>query len=110
MSRLPKPTGYRMLVEPVKVSEKTKGGVFLPADTQHKEGLASITAKVLAMGPDCYQDKDRFPHGAYCEVGDYIMMQAYSGVRFEYEGEHYRIINDDSVQAVVKDPEGIVRV
>jgi len=109
MADLPKPTGYRLLVKPFELSETTAGGIILPQDVHHKESLASITAEVVAMGSDAYADKTRFPNGPYCNVGDFIMMQAYSGVRFDVGDEHYRLINDDSVQAVVENPEGIVR-
>ena len=62
------------------------------------------------MGDDCYQDKNRFPNGPYCEKGDWIIMRSYSGTRFMVHGKEFRLINDDSVEAVVQDPRGIVKV
>jgi len=61
------------------------------------------------MGQDCYRDKERFPDGAWCKKGDFIIMRAYSGTRFKIHGKEFRIINDDTVEAVVDDPRGITR-
>jgi co-chaperonin GroES (HSP10) len=61
------------------------------------------------MGPDCYKDEKRFPNGAYCEEGDFIIMRGYSGTRMKIHGKEFRLINDDTVEAVVRDPTGIVR-
>ena len=65
---------------------------------------------VIKMGPDCYRDKTRFPHGPWCKEGDFIIMRAYSGTRIKIHGKEFRIINDDTVEAVVDDPRGIHRV
>ena len=64
---------------------------------------------VLKMGPDCYADANRFPSGAFCKDGDWIIMRSYSGTRFKVHGKEFRLINDDSVEAVVEDPRGIVK-
>ena len=62
------------------------------------------------MGDDCYKDEKRFPNGHYCKKGDWIIMRSYSGTRFKVHGKEFRLINDDSVEAVVEDPRGIVKV
>jgi co-chaperonin GroES (HSP10) len=64
---------------------------------------------VLTLGPDCYADPTRFPNGPYCKEGDFILMRSYSGTRFKIHGKEFRLINDDSVEAVVEDPRGIVK-
>mgnify|MGYP003326638181 CR=1 FL=1 len=60
---LPKPTGWRMIVLPFKMKEKTKGGLILGQDTLEKQQVASQCGLVLAMGPHCY-DKEKFPEGS----------------------------------------------
>jgi hypothetical protein len=35
------------------------------------------------------------------------MTRAYAGTRFKIHGREFRIINDDTVEAVVEDPRGI---
>ena len=64
---------------------------------------------VLEMGADCYNDLKRFPSGPFCKKGDWILMRSYSGTRFRVQGKEFRLINDDSVEAVVEDPRGVVR-
>ena len=109
VDKLPVPTGYRILISVPEVEEKTKGGIIRPDILKTKEETASIVGQVLRMGPDCYSDPDRFPEGPYCRPGDWIMFRAYSGTRFKVGGKEFRLINDDSVEATLNDPEGIER-
>ena len=85
------------------------GGIIKSKKTLQEEELGSICGMVLKMGPDCYADANRFPSGAFCEDGDWIIMRSYSGTRFKVHGKEFRLINDDSVEAVVEDPRGIVK-
>ena len=55
-TKLPKPTGWRMLVLPFRMKETTKGGVLLGTETIDRQQVASQCGNVLAMGPDCYND------------------------------------------------------
>ena len=64
---------------------------------------------VIDMGSEAYSDKDRFPNGPWCKVGDFVMFRPNTGTRFKVNGAEYRLMNDDSVQAVVADPRGVVR-
>jgi co-chaperonin GroES (HSP10) len=107
--QLPVPTGYRILIGLPDVEEKTDGGILKASQTLENEHVASIVGFVLDMGPDCYKDKQRFPDGAWCKEGDFIIMRAYSGTRFKIHGKEFRLINDDTVEAVVDDPRGITR-
>ena len=105
---LPKPTGWRILVLPFKMSEKTKGGVILNESTLEKQQVASQCGNVLAMGPDAYGDKQRFPDGPWCKVGDWVMFARYAGSRIKIEGGEVRLLNDDEVLATVEDPTDVL--
>lgn len=109
-SQLPKPTGYKLLIALPQPEETTEGGIIKAAQTLQQEEIGSIVGFVLEMGPDAYQSKDRFPSGPYCKKGEWIMMRSYSGTRFKVHGKEFRLINDDSVEAVVEDPRGVVKV
>lgn len=109
-TQLPDPKGYRLLVALPEPEEKTEGGIIKAKETRDVEEVGSIVGFVLKMGPDCYKDERRFPSGPYCKEGDFIMMRAYSGTRFKIHGKEFRLINDDSVEAVVDDPRGISKV
>ena len=107
---LPDPVGYKLLIAIPAKEEKTEGGVLLPEDTRRREEEASITGLILKVGPDAYSDIERFPGGPWWKEGDWIVMRSYSGTRIEVHGKEFRIINDDSVEAIVEDPRGIKRV
>jgi co-chaperonin GroES (HSP10) len=61
------------------------------------------------MGDDAYGDPDKFPRGPYCETGNWVIFRSYTGTRFKVQGQEFRLINDDSVEAIVEDPRGIER-
>ena len=105
--KLPKPTGWRMLVLPFKLPEKTKGGLFLGADTLERQQVASTCGLVLAMGPHCY-DKEKFPEGPWCKKGDWVIFARYAGSRIQIDGGEVRLLNDDEVLATIEKPEDIL--
>ena len=107
-TKLPQPTGWRILVLPFKMGEKTKGGILMGQDTLEKQQVASQCGNVLAMGPDCYRDKDRYKEGPWCKVGDWVMFARYAGSRIKIEGGEVRLLNDDEILATIKNPEDIL--
>jgi len=109
LERLPDPTGWRMLVLPYKGQGKTKGGVILTDETMQERGYTTVTGLVLKLGPDCYTDETRFPKGPWCKKGDWIIFGRYAGSRFGIDGGEVRILNEDEIIAVVKDPEDILQ-
>lgn len=109
-AQLPKPVGYRVLVAMPVVEEAFEGTELLKSvTTKHQEQVMSIIGLVVDMGEQAYSDVDRFPNGPWCEQGDYVMFRANTGTRFTIEGSEYRLMNDDSIEAVVADPRGIQR-
>ena len=106
--KLPQPTGWRMLVLPFKMKDKTKGGVILAEDTLERQQVASQVGLVMAMGPDCYADKDRYPDGPWCKEKDWIMFARYAGSRIKIDGGEMRLLNDDEVLATIDSPEDIL--
>ena len=109
-SQLPSPKGYKILIALPEPEEKTEGGIIKSAKSLQDEEVGSIVGMVLELGPDSYSDPQRFPSGAFCKEGDWIVMRSYSGTRFKVHGKEFRLINDDSVEAVVQDPRGIGKV
>jgi chaperonin GroES len=106
--KLPKPTGWRILVLPFKMKEKTKGGVIIADTSLERQQLAAQCANVLAVGPDAYRDKDRYPQGPWCKVGDWIIFARYAGSRIKIEGGEVRLLNDDEILATIKNPEDLL--
>ena len=108
--QLPKPVGYRVLVVLPKVEDKYGGTELLKTDKEkHYENVMSIIGVVIDMGAQAYSDKERFPEGAWCKQGDYVMFRANTGTRFKIDSNEYRLMNDDSIEAIIDDPRGIQR-
>ena len=106
-NKLPKPTGWRMVVLPFKMPEKTKGGLYLGQDTLERQQVGSTCGLVLAMGPHCY-DKEKFPEGPWCKKGDWVIFARYAGSRIQIDGGEVRLLNDDEVLATIENPEDIL--
>ena len=106
--KLPQPTGWRMLVLPFKMPERTKGGLYLGQETLERQQVASQVGLVMAMGPDCYKDKERYPDGPWCKEKDWVMFARYAGSRIKIDGGEMRLLNDDEVLATIESPEDIL--
>lgn len=107
---LPDPSGYRILCGIPEMEEKTAGGIFKADETLRFEELTTPVLFVIKMGPDAFKDEKRFPSGPWCKEGDFILTRPHAGSRVKIHGREFRIINDDSVEAVVEDPRGISKV
>ena len=90
------------------VIEKTKGGILMGTETLDRQQVASQCGNVLAMGDACYRDKERYPSGPWCKVGDWAIFARYAGSRIEIEGGEVRLLNEDEVLATVQDPKDIL--
>ena len=106
--KLPQPTGWRILVLPFKMNETTKGGVIMNESTLERQQVASQCGNVLAMGSECYKDKERYPTGPWCKIGDWVVFARYAGSRINIEGGEVRLLNEDEILATVKDPEDLL--
>ena len=105
-SKLPEPTGWRILILPFKMKEKTKGGLYLGQDTLVRQQVGSNCGMVLKMGSQCY-DKERYPEGPWCKQGDWVIFARYAGSRIQIDGGEVRLLNDDEVLATIENPEDI---
>lgn len=108
-AKLPEPKGYKLLIAIAEVSNKTAGGVYIPDERRAGEETASIIGYVLKVGTEAYADANKFPSGPWCKEGDFIIFRSYSGTRFKIDRQEFRLINDDTVEAVVADPRGYSR-
>ena len=108
----PVPTGWKLLCVVPEVEQKIAGtSLDLVRDTatMRQEEHATTVLFVLRVGPDAYKDTAKFPNGAWCKEGDFVLVRTYSGTRFKIFGKEFRLINDDQVDAVVQDPRGLTR-
>ena len=107
-SQLPVPSGWRLLVLPFTPREKTKGGILIAQESLDKLRVATNCGYVLSMGPLAYQDKEKYPTGPWCKIGEWVIFARYAGSRLPIEGGEVRILNDDEVLGTIKDPESVL--
>ena len=108
--QVPDPSTFHLLcVLPEIDEEYGDSGLIKAGQTMHFEEVLSPVLFVVKMGPDAYKDTTRFPSGPSCKVGDFVLVRPNTGTRIKIHGKEFRIINDDSVEAVVQDPRGITR-
>lgn len=107
--QLPQPKGYRILCAIPEAEKEFESGIVKADETLRNDEILSTVLFVVKMGPDCYKDPARFPTGAWCQEGDFILVRPNAGTRLVIHDREFRIINDDSVEAVVQDPRGIKR-
>ena len=107
-SQLPVPSGWRLLVLPFTPREKTKGGILIAQESLDKLRVATNCGYVLSMGPLAYQDKEKYPTGPWCKIGEWVIFARYAGSRLPIEGGEVRILNDDEVLGTIQDPESVL--
>lgn len=107
--QLPDPKGYRILCAIPEAEKEFESGIVKADETLRHDELLTTVLFVVKLGPDCYKDPERFPTGAWCKEGDFILVRPNAGTRLVIHDREFRIINDDSVEAVVQDPRGIKR-
>mgnify|MGYP001486671172 CR=1 FL=1 len=107
-TKLPQPTGWRILVLPFTPKEKTKGGIIIAQESLDKARIATNCGYVVKMGPMAYGDKEKFPTGPWCKEKDWVIFARYAGSRLPIEGGEVRLLNDDEVLGTIKDPESVL--
>ena len=110
--QLPDPSDYMLLCvvpEATKEYADSEAGLVKADKTMYYEEILTPVLFVVKLGPTAYKDPTRFPNGPRCKEGDFIICRPNSGTRLKIHGREFRIINDDSVEAVVQDPRGITR-
>lgn len=107
--QVPDPATFHLLCALPEIDEEYESGIAKAAQSMQFEELLSPVLFVVKMGPDAYKDEKRFPSGPSCKVGDFVLVRPNTGTRIKIHGREFRVINDDSVEAVVEDPRGITR-
>lgn len=115
LDKLPRPTGYKILIVPYTQPTASKGGILLADQTLKTEELATTIGYVISLGDGAYTDTLKFPEGPWCKTGDYVLFGRYAGARIVMQGADnddlpLRILNDDEIIAVIDNPEDYVGV
>ena len=104
---LPELPGFHVLIRPVSVKRQTKGGILLPDSTKEDMSYLTTVGKVIVLGDLAYMDKDKFPAGAWCNVGDYVCYGKHTGTKLLYKGVRFILLFDDQITMVVGDPKDL---
>jgi co-chaperonin GroES (HSP10) len=107
--QLPDPKGFRILCMVPKMESEYESGIIKVEETKRVEEQTTTVLFVMKLGDMAYKDESRFPTGPWCKEGDFVLVRPYSGTRIKLHGTEWRIINDDTVEAVVEDPRGLSR-
>ena len=106
-TNLPDLPGFHVLVRPVSVKSKTKGGIFIPDSTKDDMSYLTTVGKVIALGELAYKDMDKFPNGAWCNIGDYVCYGKHAGTKLYYQNVKLLLLFDDQVIMRVSDPKDL---
>jgi co-chaperonin GroES (HSP10) len=110
IDRIPKPTGWRIVVLPFRPPKKSKGGIMLAEQAVERQQIATVCGYVVDTGPLAYADTEKFPFGPWCKKGDWVVFGRYAGARIGIDGGEIRILNDDEILATISDPEDITHM
>jgi co-chaperonin GroES (HSP10) len=104
MNSLPELPGFHVLVQPVSIKKKTKGGIILPDKVKDDIAYLTTVGKVLKLGDLAYKDTEKFPNGQWCKSGDYVCYGKFSGQKFVYKGLKLLLLFDDQIIMKVSEP------
>lgn len=91
-----KPLGDRVVIEPSKAEEKTKGGIYVPDTARERP----VMGKVVAVGPGRTSDEGKkIP--MQVKVGNKVLYGKYSGTEVTVEGKEYLIMKEEDIFAIV---------
>lgn len=99
-------TGWNLLVQPITVEEKTKGGIFLPDKYKDDASYLSNICRVLMVGPTAYT-QEKFQGETWCKEGDFVLVPKLVGQKLKLRGVPVTIVACDRVIAKVDDPKTI---
>jgi len=85
------PLGDKLIVKPIEADEMSSGGIII-ADLENQR---TIKAEVLSAGPGTYQFGEFVPTGV--KVGDTVIYQHFSAMKFEYENEEYHTVKASEI-------------
>lgn len=94
-----KAVGFAVKVRPLKLREKTKGGIILSAETHREEEKAVRYGIVLDKGSSAFQE---YKDPEEVKIGDLVLFKPYHGkAREDANGERYLLMHYMAIQEVL---------
>lgn len=100
-------TGHRLLLRPLHIEGKTKGGLILASKTQNDLSYLMNVCKVLDLGPRAYKQEIFEETGPWCSKGDYVLIPRLGGQKIKYKGVPLILISCDQVLSILDDPSDV---
>ncbi|UOF81787.1 co-chaperonin groeS [Caudoviricetes sp.] len=92
---------YKVIVHPVKVEERTKGGIVLPDIVVEKDQNSAMEGTIVDISPLAFTYAEWPADASKPAVGDKVIFSRYSGINVKgNDGLEYRIMNDKDIVAV----------
>jgi co-chaperonin GroES (HSP10) len=103
---LPRPSGWRLQVLMLTIPTTSAGGVMIVDEAREQRAMSSPQGVILAMGPSCYSDPNRFTvNGAlrpWHKVGDRIQFVKYDAQMFQIaNGQRLGTLTDTQPVATI---------
>lgn len=91
---------HRIIIQVEEIQESvTASGIVMVKEVTDKENLASMFARVLAIGSEAWADKSMDA----CDVGDKILIGRYVGTRIQKTDDvDVRVISDLDILGIVE--------
>jgi len=86
-----KPVNDRVVVQPARAEEKTKGGIIIPDTAKEKPQRG----KIISVGTG--KDGNKMT----VKKGDTVLYGKYSGQELHYEGKDYLIMREDDILVIL---------
>lgn len=100
-----RPTEYKVLISPIVVDEKTKGGIIIPDEQKDRQQFAQMEGMLVAVSPLAftYADDDAWGDAEKPKPGDRVLFAKFAGAVVKgMDGKDYRIVNDKDIAAVLE--------
>ncbi|MEQ8226715.1 MAG: co-chaperone GroES family protein [Rhodospirillales bacterium] len=112
LDQIPRPVGWRILVQPLEVAEVTSSGIYLPDETKDAQHHLNYVGKVVALGDAAYKHRKFEGAEPWVKPGDWVVHGRYCGQEIIVSGKktdhRFRFVNDDDILAVAEHPERLV--
>lgn len=98
------PTEYKVLISPIVVDEKTKGGIIIPDEHKDREQFAQMQGTLIAVSPLAftYAGDESWGKSSKPKPGDKVLFAKFAGAVVKgMDGKDYRIVNDKDIAAVL---------
>lgn len=100
------PIGYRLVVKPLEVDKKTKGGIIIPDEAEDQARYRQSRGTVMAVGELAFTVGVPATEGHYSykckpKAGDVVRYREYAGLNYKNDDDvKYCLLEDSDILAI----------